>query len=247
MNEYLPLILSILASIFLLAVIIQIKVRRPNWLDIETKWLAISTFPILIGLFAGGYITSFKGLGIEIEASLQKPVSKIVTLAAKEVKVATAIVGENSGLKNSVEHLSNLSEKEKNSIERLIFTNKSSSYSADGVVTYISSLPKLEYIELRDLESKFIGVMLASDLSGNENKFVTSLKSGNVLVVFGKHIVTKYVDKDTSAIDTLDRMRRNNENFLPLLDRDNTMKGIITESSLEKSIATEVLNANKKT
>jgi len=246
MNGNWSLILSILASIVLLSVIIQIKAKRPNWLDIETKWLAISAFPILIGLFLGGYITSFKGLGIEIEASLREPVSTIVPLVAKKAKAASALIGETSTLKGSVTHLLSLPEEEKRSIERLVFKNKYPSYSSKAIKTYINNLSNLEYIELLDENSKFIGVMLASDLIGKESQFVDSLRSGNILIDFSKFIVTNYVDSNTSALDALDRMRRNNAKYLPLLNESHTMEGVVTESSLEKSIAAEVLKASRK-
>lgn len=241
MNENWPLILSILASLILLSVIIHIRGRKPNWLDIETKWLVISILPVLIVMFTGGYISSFKGFGIEIEASLKEPVENRITLAARK-----AIVGDISEQKGTLAHLYELSEEEKNSIERLQFKNKYPSYASDAVKQYLKILPKLEYIELLDDKSKFIGVMLASDLLGKEEQFVTSLESGNILIDFSKLIVTHYVDSNTSAIDTLDRMRRNNEKFLPLLNSNHSMEGVVTESSLEKSIADEVLKASNK-
>jgi CBS-domain-containing membrane protein len=106
-------------------------------------------------------------------------------------------------------------------------------------------LINLEYIELLGSDSKFIGVMLADDLISKEKKFVEALKNGTVLTEFRNFIVTESIAYDTGAIDALDLIRRSGKKFLPLLDGKGYMKGVVTETALEKSIADEVLKARR--
>jgi hypothetical protein len=84
LEQHWPLILAVLISLILLTIFIYLKSKKPNLLDIETKWLALSMIPVLIVLVADDYIYKFKGLGIEIETKLKEPIKKILNLKQKK-------------------------------------------------------------------------------------------------------------------------------------------------------------------
>jgi len=246
MNGHWSLILSAIASLFLLTVIIQIRAKKPDWLDLDTKWLAVSALPILIGLFSGGYITSFKGLGIEIEAALREPVKDRINLKATQAKAAESLSSETRKLKQTITHLQQLSDDEKKAIQRLTFKNNYPWYSAVAVKEYLKLLPNVKIIEIVDDKLKFLGAIRTKDIKGLEKLFINAVKAGNIKDKFIQVYVTKYIDSDISAIQALRIMKDNKLLFLPMLNSDHTMKGVVTKRSLEHRIAEDLLAASNK-
>jgi len=246
MDGHWSLILSALASLLLLTVFIRIKAKKPDWLELDAKWLAISTLPILVGLFSGGYITSFKGLGIEIEAALQEPVKDRISLKATQAKAAESLSSSSGHTKGTITHLQQLSDDEKKSIQRLTFKNKYLWYSASAVKTYIKLLPKAQIIEIVDDNLRFLGAIRTRDIKGLEKLFVDAVKAGNIKEKFIQVYVTKYIDSDISAIQALKIIKDNKLSFLPMLNRDSTLKGVVTRRALEHRIAEDVLAASNK-
>lgn len=55
-------------SLLLLGIFLAFQFFDSKMLNLETRWLLASGIPILIALFVGGYIKSFKGFGVELEA-----------------------------------------------------------------------------------------------------------------------------------------------------------------------------------
>ncbi len=77
MERHKFLIITIVLSVVLTVTFLIINYANPYILQIDAQWLIIAGIPILVGLVAGGYIKSFKGLGIEIESALKESVNKI--------------------------------------------------------------------------------------------------------------------------------------------------------------------------
>ena len=241
-----PLIVALLFSSLLIILFMYLNSNYTSLLKVDSKWLALSMLPVLIVLLTGGYIYKFKGFGIEIETSLKEPIKDKVEFKAR-AQAEQAMTGTVEERKRKLSDLYNMTAEKKKSIERLSFINGYHNYDSTVVAEYLNELSNLEYIELLGSDSRFIGVMSADDLAGKEDEFVQSLAKGTVLVKFSHFIVTDSVDEDTSAIDALALIRKNTKrNFLPLLDKQGKMKGIVTAASLEKRIADDVLQASKR-
>ena len=45
------------------------------FLSLPAQWLLIAVLPVVVALFIGGYISRFKGFGVELEAALTAPVT----------------------------------------------------------------------------------------------------------------------------------------------------------------------------
>jgi hypothetical protein len=97
LEQYWSLILALAFSAILIGSFIYLKSKKPNLLEIETEWLALSMMPVLIVLLTGGYIYRFKGFGIEIETSLKEPIKNRIELKAKEVMIGEISLGEFGG------------------------------------------------------------------------------------------------------------------------------------------------------
>ena len=176
-----PLIVALLFPLILISIFMYLKSRKPSFLEIESKWLALSMLPVLIVLLTGGYIYKFKGFGIEIETSLKEPIKDKIEFEAK-AKAEQALTGTEIEQKKKLSDLYNMPVEKKKSIERLSFINGYQKYDSHVVKVYLQELSKLKYIELLDSDSRFIGVMSANDLKGNEEEFVQSLRNQNILV-----------------------------------------------------------------
>jgi len=77
--------------------------------------MAISILPLLLTLFLGGFITRFKGLGIELESTLKAPVTSL------KLTASDAIIDSPGNEKSSMMYLDNLSMEEKLSSRWLLF------------------------------------------------------------------------------------------------------------------------------
>jgi hypothetical protein len=69
------LIISLAVSIIILSIFFVFQYYQLKVLLLDVKWIILSGTPILIGLFIGGYIKSFKGFGLELESNLTAPIS----------------------------------------------------------------------------------------------------------------------------------------------------------------------------
>ena len=197
-------------------------------------------------MFVNGYINKFEGFGLIIEGSLNKPIESKIDLAGTLVgiELKDVVKADLSKPKGNVSELAKIENKER--ITRLIFQNGYENYSGIAIKKYLEVLVNVEYIEIVDAENKFVGVILRKDIETIENRFADSLRNKSILLDFSKLIVTMSVTSETSAINTLIKMRDEGVSFIPFLGKDRRMEGVITESSLEKVIADKVLVAAKE-
>lgn len=240
-QENLSLILLVILSLVIISVFMYIREKRPALLDLETRWIAVASIPVLVGLFSGGYIYKFKGFGIELESAINKFDMKDIALKAKEV--ATVSQGESKG---TITKLESLSKDYKSSIQRLSF-KLGGTYYADAVDIYIRELPNLKFIEIIDKSNNFIGLMSVKRLDNISTirKFLSSIRNET----FKKDFLGKYVDKsvtsNTNAIEALSIMRNNHYSYLPVVE-GGELKGIISEVELMRKLSDKIIEAKEK-
>lgn len=219
-----------------------------KFLELETKWLIVSGIPILIALIIGGYITKFKGFGIELETLLQNPIDRVDLVALDAVE---ELNGED---KRSLEYLENLSKQAKGRIQRLSFNiDKRRYYISDIVIEYLRELKNLKFIELKSIKGAFLGLFPVENLKeANKvdlkkiNEFINSLSEGNFLNKFKDDIIQDKIKDTDSLIDVLPRLRESKLDILPVVTKGNRFLGIITTEMVEKKIADMVIVAHKK-
>jgi hypothetical protein len=69
------IISGIASSIIFLTLFLLLQYYIPSLMWLGTQWLVVAGVPVLIALFIGGYIKSFKGFGIELEAKLKSTIA----------------------------------------------------------------------------------------------------------------------------------------------------------------------------
>lgn len=242
------LIISAIVSAILLAVFLFLKHLDSYALDLEVNWLIVSAIPIFLGLLIGGYIRKFKGLGIELEISLQNPLGRTQMLAAD---VAEDLPGD---MKASQGYLSNLSEEDRRRIQRLSFIiERTDYYGAYVVERYLNDLPNVEFIEIRDTKGRFL-YLLPVRVFGYRNEFnfekiqqfIESIEKDKVKEAFPADVITETIDEDESLIESLERLRRSHLGLLPLVSKGGQLLGIVNREAVERRIADEVIAAQKR-
>ena len=71
-----PLGTGIAISILALMFLVIAAIEKWSFLELGAHWLAVAILPLLVGLLVGGYISSFKGFGIEFEAAVKRVVAE---------------------------------------------------------------------------------------------------------------------------------------------------------------------------
>ena len=61
------LISGIIVSIILLIIFGLLQHYQAKFMTLSNQWIFLSILPIIVALFVGGYITKFKGFGVEFQ------------------------------------------------------------------------------------------------------------------------------------------------------------------------------------
>lgn len=230
-------------SFFLLVTLLAGQGFVPYILDLESRWLVVSGIPLLIALFVGGYITSFKGFGVELEARLRKSVDG-VNLGAKQSAEAAKLT--DGFEKASLAALDNINVGERKRIKRLSFTlGKKGYYSENVVHEYLNRLDSIQYFEVKDRKGKFIALIPVSIFERSENigLFIRSLEDSDVIAQFQSAALTETVKETVNVVEALRYMKNNDLNNVVVVTLAGKFVGVLDKRDAESSIIQNVLLA----
>ena len=253
------LVVSGIISLILLIVFLILQSRWPIPLQLETKWLILAGVPLLWALFAGGYIKTFKGFGIELESQLRNPLKELKLIAKDAIKDLP------SDIKKSRGYLFSLPRSSRLQIERLIFyLNKIHYYDMEVVISYINALPNLKYIEIRVENDHFVGLLPISlflcDEFANQNfnengnnierssveRLIRSINEGTLKSSYEEELISERVNENESLIDILPRVRSSRHKVVAVVSDEGILEGIISKEYAEEQIANVVFAARKR-
>ncbi|MCL1044942.1 CBS domain-containing protein [Shewanella electrodiphila] len=246
-NENTALSVGAIVSLLMLSVFFIFQYQQANILKLESRWLVTSGVPILVALLVGGYIKSFKGFGVELEASLHKPVSNLELTATEGM---AEIQGDE---KRSIKYLHNLSPSQRRIISRLSFVmGRENYYQTYAIEQYIRELDRLKYFEVKSSDGKFVAILPLSDFKINNEisfgaieSFIRSLEEMTIQQTYGSLLITHHVVEGTDLIEALKIMRSKRIKRLAVTDENNVFIGLLTETSIEKRIVDNVLSAKE--
>jgi hypothetical protein len=246
-KEHTALSVGVIVSLLMLSAFFIFQYQQADILKLESRWLVASGVPLLAALLVGGYIKSFKGFGVELEASLHKPVSNLELTATEGM---AEIWGDE---KRSVNYLHDLSSSQRRRISRLSFVmGKDNYYQAYAVEQYIRELDRLKYFEVKNSDGKFVALMPLSDFKKNNEinlgaieSFIRSLEEMTIQQAYGDLLITHHVVEDTDLIEALKLMRNKRTKRLAVTDENGVFIGLLTESSIEKRVVDNVLSAKE--
>ena len=252
------LISGVLVSICILGVLIYLQKNSPNILKVPAQWIAIAALPIIIVLFAGGYIDKFSGFGIVLEKTLNSP---IINNTENNPALASVVLSEQSILsdapsvtKASSSQLEKLTVEQKLDTRYIRFVEGKNSYVSNIVEKYFTALPNLYFVEIIDQNNAFVALIpmqnfvssgFASTYNSEEiDRFVESLGAKNVLSTFASSVITKTLSSDTDLITVLKTMKIENIKYLGVVSATGNYIGVAIQRDIEKMIADSVLLQN---
>jgi len=221
-----------------------------NLLALDAKWLSFSAIPLLIAIFLGGYVKSFKGFGIEVEANLEQPISKnyniITTLEPKDVP---------KYVKGRISELDKLTQSQLLKIKRLTFIyGKRNYYGEEAIREYVRKLPNLEFIEIIDDKRRFQFLLSAQILRQdgdnmyyeNIQSFISALESKSIPLMYPNMYESKYIKSDEAIIDVYKKLKVSYLKTIPIVNKNNEMIGLVDYYSVAIQIADEIVDVKNK-
>ena len=245
-----------LISVLFLIIFITLKCLDFSGLQLEEKWLFVSGIPIIIGLFWGGFIKTFKGLGVEIEASLNKELPDDLISSVTE----NTIVDTHNIEKKAISDLERLTKQEVDNISRIRFIfNRDKYYVKSVVKKYLERLHNLKYVEIVDAQYKFQFLIPINHFKSNIDvnliaieDFIAKIDQGTLNSNF-PGAITSFVNKSDSLLDAYRKLISDTKKIkalgdqkLPVLDSDHRLIGLLSKNKVEEYISKKVLENYEK-
>lgn len=249
------LLISLTVSIILLVTFLVFQYYELKVLSLDIKWILLSGVPILVGLFIGGYIKSFKGFGLELESNLSEPISLTV--------VSKIDLAESPGMtKESLNRLQQLSDSDKNKINRIRFIiGKTNYYDIYAIEEHFRILRHIKFIEIINQDGKFLYLLPASKLKTPNNNIppnpeidydraqdlIRAIETEKIEKYF-PDAVKDYILTTDNTIEAYRKIKKSNQtrtlfmskDVLPIVNERMNMIGTVDLQKLESKIAEEV-------
>jgi CBS domain-containing protein len=238
-------------SILLLVVFAILQTNGSKIMDMGTQWLLVAGVPLLIALIVGGYITKFKGFGLELESKLKTPIH---TLSLKATDVIASLPGDD---KQSSRYLEGLTQDQIDRTKRLSFiTGRRDYYVVSTIEEYLKKLHHLEYLEVKRESGEFVCLIPIKEFKIRERndvsyiftqteKFRHALEENSVVSTYRHVCIDMTVRQDESLISVLEKLRAANKNIVVVVDSERQFVGLLTASEIEHRIADDVLYSRK--
>ena len=238
------LIFGIGLSTILLIVFFRLEAKDSHILLLDWKWIVVSAIPLIVALIIGGYIKSFKGFGVEFEATLKEQLSFIDLPATG----ALSSIGQiEKGTMSDLDKMDNVA---RDKVNRLRFIlGKRDYYNRDVIEEYLQRLHHLEYLEITDSNGMLVCLIPASIMLFGEDvlyekiqPFINALQDRTITGVYDRDTINNYIYADTNIIEALATMRETNQEIAAVVNSKRIAVGVITLSDIEHHVATAVLN-----
>ncbi|MEM9283391.1 MAG: hypothetical protein AAGA96_16330 [Verrucomicrobiota bacterium] len=227
-----------------------LKENDAAFLKLEAQWIFVASFPMVLGLFIAGYITRFKGFGVELESQLNKTSIASIDLTARDA--VADIPGDE---KRSMGYLNDLSRDRIDSTQWLRFESGRSGYTSRGVYEYIERLTNLQFLEILRPDGSFVAFIPIDAVKTVEHgdvvpdrraleKFVGALEDDNVPAEFRREVITTQVGNNEGLISVLTKLRKQRVELGAVEGEGGEYLGAIRSSDIEKRIADSVLIAS---
>jgi hypothetical protein len=251
-NKSTIILVGISSSFLLLIIFGVLQEKEAKFLTLSSQWIFLSILPILIALFVGGYITKFKGFGVELESALKVSVSTSI-----ELKATDALAEIPSSAKESIRYLENMPGEKLLSIRRLVFeSGRKKYYAASAVREYLEKLTNLEFIEVRTKEGQFICYFPIKLFRGQRDRtrhyevdmeklerFVDAIEKDNVKASFSDIAISLVVKSSSSLVQVLKTMRDEQVDMAAVVSDSGRYLGVLFSRDVERKVADAVLRS----
>lgn len=221
--------------------------RNALFLSLESRWIAVAGIPILVALLAGGFISKFKGFGIELEGELRTPVDEGSFIEAPDVLLQASDIAEQAEeiAKASLDQLYQLVPEKREKVKRLRFVMRGH-YVREVIQEYFRELPNLQFLEIRD-QSDILRCILPKQAinATNIQTFVDALREETVPQDFRPVSVNIPILPKDNLLVAIEKLRNSGLESLPVLDGTKVV-GLLDRSSAFESLADAIVQARLK-
>lgn len=253
------LIHYIFPSVLLLLFLFYLRCQDSKLLNLDAKWLLFAGVPMLLGLIVSGFLKTFKGFGLELEANLKN--EKIERTLEKVFEENQVVSNFNNSTDKNEKNPFDFSDKQKYTTLSFDLSRGSEYYGVKETLAYIKNLRKLKYILILD-NSKFIAIFPITELISDDT--IAKLNQDNIidnnLETFIQLINSKQLPQNVTLVkDTLkitdnayeaykllkrglaqSKILNKGTESLPVVDERNEFKGVITIQDISATIVNEI-------
>lgn len=250
--------ITIAISVLLLFVFAYSQTNAALFLKLDSKWIIVAFLPILLGLMYKGVIESINFGVLKVKLRV-KDINDFQEIAAIEISRLP------DGIKGPTDNLNRLTEEQKDSIKRLKFISGNPNYNSDDIKKYLASL-KIEYFEIIDGTGQFISVIplidngrINQERGENMDELLIQYllkRINNVIQMDPFREISESINWNESLIEAygkfasstqIEHINNDKSNqFLPVLNKQKKMIGIIRRFHLTENIAKQIYNTSCK-
>ncbi|MBO9490446.1 hypothetical protein J7384_08735 [Endozoicomonas sp. G2_1] len=215
-----------------------------KFLDLKAQWLAIGLFPMLVGMFKAGIISSFKGFGVEIESQLSKPVHDLKEF---DPDIIQEMLGEED---IDSEHQTKGAEPIPSDAKVLTFRYRNRrAYNARAIKNQIEVMNNIKYFRIDSTAHKFLCLIPVSAVTINNTNeelttFVESLHNRNTHIKFKEDSLGALLTTTTSKLNVMRYLHSNNLEEAPVIDNQGHFKGLIQTKDIAMQLAEAIIDAD---
>lgn len=228
----------------LIVMLLVAKEYELDALDLKVQWIGLALLPLLLALIAGGYVKSFKGFGVELEARLRDPVTTVpMDSQMTAAKAASDIAPGMKGGRSQIEGLRS------RAVGRLVFVQgKVGYYGHEAIKEYLGKLDSLRFLELQDKRGRFIALLpvelfVKDSLVDDDavHGLIQGLEEGDANDRFREDAITVTIPESDSLIACLRKMREAQTDYAVVVSSGLEFIGLLETRAIEKRIADNVL------
>jgi len=245
------LIVSLLAFTVVIGLLVWLRTSTDNKFEIKNSDIVLALLPVVLILFLSGKIESFEFGDLKVKAAFEQASSKEID---SEVNLLKGIpVRElETDTKGGVSKIPELIQ---NKTESLEFRLGHGGYYWSAIRDYFEALQShslLKYVIINNNDGTFFGMYEADQLVNyleaersdvRYSEFETFLNQSNgdgLMELPGFISADRAVNNEVDRSNALTEMESNNLNFLPVVDEENKLQGIVERSRLTASLILDV-------
>jgi len=222
-----------------LVILFGIRIYAPTLLDIDIKWLAAISVPILLALIAGKFITKVKLMGVDVEIAAQDRV-------IDHEEIIQIFHGFAVLEKSNVEILDLFTLEDRKKPNVLEFVQaRNDYYQAGAIAEYLRRLPRVQFFLIRNIAGDFVALLVIErerflDPSFEVGyDFIGQLSSGIIPKGLGYQVIIGRITTQTRIIDAYYRFRHFSSDIMAVFENENSKEpiGYVTLQMIEKYLA----------
>ncbi|MEI3802334.1 MULTISPECIES: CBS domain-containing protein [unclassified Chitinophaga] len=234
---------AIIGSIVIFSFLFITRINCPQLLDIDIKWIGVALLPLIFCLVIGKYIKKFSGFGIELEIVAEESILTNTSI----IQLVHPIIAEEKG---STIGLQDYPVDQIAAVNVIRFRdNPNLLYNRYDVRRYLEFFYNVQYLQLTDNFGRLKSITrINRNRVLNTDQYPDGINNGiDIIKSFSKSDTVRiYVKAEQTAVDALKIMRENGIHFIPVVNSQLQLIGIVERNKLDEYLASIVISISDK-